>query len=81
MRVSVSVILLQHILVVEELGKRGILLLAIMIFPSARFRTHWLASRKSKPKMASAVIRSAMTNLCLYVIPEIVIGVQQILIC
>ena len=44
-------------------------------FPSARFKTQLFASRKSKPRIASAVIRSAMTNLCLNVIPEIVIGI------
>lgn len=79
MSVSVNMILLQHILVVvAELGKKGIIFLAIMIFPSAIFRTHRLASKKW---MASAVIHSAMTNSCLNVIPETVFGTALIPKC
>ena len=72
---STNVILLQNTCVLWDLAKRGTVLLAITISPLARFKTHLFASRKSKPRIASAVICSAITNLCLSVIPEIVIGI------
>ena len=72
---STNVILLQDTSVLWDLAKRGTVLLAITISPLVRFKTHLFVSRKSKPRIASDVIYSAMTNLCLSVIPEIVIGI------
>ena len=77
-RFSVTVTFAHHTSLFDGCGIRGTVLLIICILPPARSRIHLLASKKSSPSMALAVICSATMKSCCSVTLPIVMGPDTI---